>query len=132
MNRKFRIWCKDHEEWEKDSILLNRFGDVFHHSHRNGNIINIRPDSHVVQFSTGIYDIDGDEIYEGDVCEYNLKNLANEVVDSFKGVVVFHRCSFRLDGENHGNETTYLEDYLSNDIHSLLKIVGHIHEKQKK
>ena len=67
----FRVWCKDYNEWEKDYCFLSQNG-VVHQMMKNGQIKAIRPESHVVQFFTGLFDKNSLPIYEGDIVKIKI------------------------------------------------------------
>ncbi len=80
MNNKFRVWCKDKNEWEKNECLLRSDGVLLHRM-RNNQFIPLRADSHIVEMSTGLPDKNGVEIFAGDIvhCQATFDN-ANMVV----------------------------------------------------
>lgn len=73
MDVKFRVWCKDNNEWELDPIFLNSEGHALHMM-RLGTLSHMKPESHIVQFWAGIFDKNGKRIFEGDIVRmYELR-----------------------------------------------------------
>ncbi len=78
MNRKYRVWCKNNNEWERDTCYLAPDGTLYQRK-RNG-LIPCREDTHVVQFSSGLPDKNKFEIYDGDVIEYKVTDKDGELL----------------------------------------------------
>lgn len=55
MEYKFRVWCKNNREWEKDTCVLTPNGKLIHQSAK-GPLVPLRPDTHIVSMFTGLYD----------------------------------------------------------------------------
>lgn len=89
---KFRAWDKEHEEmigWEqyKDELVAKDFSD----------------DNLVIMQYTGLKDIKGVEIYEGDIVRYRLDgrgykfiNLKVKYLDQSAGFYLTESCGDRL------------------------------------
>ena len=66
---KYKLWCKDKNEWEKDSWVILPNGDLMWVEY--GNLVGgVYMKNHVLVRSTEFKDIDGKEIYEGDIIRY--------------------------------------------------------------
>lgn len=64
MNIKFRVWCINKNEWERDLILLTPNGAIC--QLKNDVYIACSPETHIVEFYTGNEDKNGKKIYDGD------------------------------------------------------------------
>ena len=66
---KYKLWCKNKNEWEKDSWVILPDGDLMWVEY--GNLVGgVYMKNHVLVRSTEFKDIDGKEIYEGDIIRY--------------------------------------------------------------
>jgi len=65
-NFKFKVWCHNKKEWEKDSCLLTEHGALLHLM-PNGSYGVLKPDSHTACFFVDNQSKNGKDIYEGDI-----------------------------------------------------------------
>ena len=66
---KYKLWCKDKNEWEKDNWVILPNGDLMWVEY--GNLVGrVYMKNHILVRSTGFKDIEGKEIYEGDIIRY--------------------------------------------------------------
>lgn len=81
---KFRVWCKEHNEWESNPTFITDNGTLFSGLVRSA--IPLRNDSHVVMQYTGLEDVNGKEICEGDILQRNDNSVT--VVEFENGMFV--------------------------------------------
>ena len=66
---KYRLWCKDKNEWEKDSWVILPNGNLMWVEY--GNLVGgVYMKNHVLVKSTEFKDMEEKEIYEGDIIRY--------------------------------------------------------------
>ncbi|RGU91718.1 hypothetical protein DWW31_14015 [Clostridium sp. AF15-17LB] len=63
----YRLWCKNKNEWEWDNSWIGINGCLMTLQH--GCPYPLNCDTHILQRSTGRYDISGREVFEGDFIE---------------------------------------------------------------
>ena len=66
MAPKFRVWCVNKNEWERDPCFLDEHG-IVHQQLIAGNLYMMDPNTHIIQFSTGMKDKNDKDIYDGDI-----------------------------------------------------------------
>ena len=129
---KFKVWCMEHNEWEKHEVLVDSHGNMVH-INING-IIPLRKHTHKLCWSTGKHDSHGIEIYGGDCVLFEDTNSSRQVVIEWSNDISFvtgtqRRCPyFGWIGMYYGetwNQGVPLAK-LINDW-STCKVVGNIH-----
>ena len=66
---KYKLWCKNKNEWEKDNWVILPNGDLMWVEY--GNLVGrVYMKNHILVKSTEFKDIEGKEIYEGDIIRY--------------------------------------------------------------
>ena len=116
---KYRLWRKDKNEWEKDDWVILPNGNLMWVEY--GNLVGgVYMKNHVLVKSTGFKDIEGKEIYEGDIIRY-----WDNFDERYKlAIIKFDKGSFIMTNDRI-NWSLYFTD--ENDE---IKIVGNIYENK--
>ena len=116
---KYRLWCKDKNEWEKDSWVILPNGNLMWVEY--GNLVGgVYMKNHVLVKSTEFKDIEEKEIYEWDIIRY-----WDGAEERYKlAVIKFYGGRFIMINDRI-NWSLYFTD--ENDE---IKIVGNIYENK--
>ena len=123
---KFRAFKFGTKEFVYGLLSTYKFGHY--------NIEGFKVETETIGQFTGLYDIDGKEIYEGDIIEfgkedtkyYNLPNVPHVLIYSEKFSGFFIRS---LDTDKE--ERDFLRDISSNIVKRYkIKVIGNIHENK--
>jgi hypothetical protein len=126
---KYRVWCLDRKDYEKEKTYITPEGRLFRKYVLDGKWRD-DTETHVVEFSTGIYDKNGKEAYYGDIVSIPTYLIDGDIPTKAHLAVLddsdFEPGAVGLSG--NPIEWTSLFDLTQIEF----EIVGNIHEKEMK
>ena len=118
---RYRVWCKNKNEWEKDEVCLSSNGYLWQ---RYGNgLVPLSPETHIIQFCTGLEDKNGVLIFEGDIVKWGHLKGSKENPIRIADVRINPDIQFNsnLGIFKYGN-------FIYSDTENHLEIIGNIHD----
>lgn len=135
--RKFRVWDKINKRMIVDNqdfmpLMITNFGVLRLSPNYEENLYEfIKPadksDWDIMEF-VGIRDDEGNDIYEGDICEleftmfYSNEQFSAEIEDKIIGIVKFYDAMFIVENIDDKSFVTF-NDIINDEIK--IKIIGH-------
>ncbi len=121
---KYRVWSRSFECFV-DNVVVFPDGKLYSTFHEEDHTFTPLGTDHscVIQQSTGKFDINGVEIFEGDIVTYNhyCSGMYNEVRDVTTSVVLSIESNLTPQSGNGYDFQDVIED---------IKVIGHIFEKK--
>lgn len=115
---RFRVWSKTHKRYFSDDFLIDSEGCLFENN--RGELENISSNDWFVEYWTGLMDIDGNEIYEGDIIQPMQFDFPPSRPEGKVSLIKLNR---------QGLFQFYLDDDIDFPLMDpCLKVVGNIHK----
>ena len=116
---KYKVWCKNKKEWERNNVALLPNGDLYDLDNRR----TLLRQTHDILFYTGIKDKENNEVYEDDIVE-GLVMVQNDLM-TVRGLIKFIHGRFVI--AEHNCSLYKFSNALGNESNEITKI-GNKHE----
>ncbi|MDT2599468.1 YopX family protein [Enterococcus hulanensis] len=123
---KFRVWCKNRNEWERDTCYIQQDGTLYQRSKGSERLIPILEKNHVVMQSTGLKDRNGVELFEGDVVR--VSNHPFQKKEDSAGIEIDGNY---LIGWSDHSLTWLAGDLLLHQLKPYIEVIGNIYEDKE-
>ena len=124
---KYRVWCKNKKEYEKDECFLTEDGRLFQLG-AYGNMPPLSLDTHIVEQCTGTSINNNELVFEGDIIERTYINpmTSKEVKTVYH--VEWTNTGFMLNDTTNKCMSVSLREFDKSIMN--YKITGNIHNKE--
>lgn len=122
---KYRAWDKEFKEMvQVNALVLDE--QVIKATYKNGNVVKEDMKNYELMQSTGFFDKNGKEIFEGDVVQFEDCYTESDFLYINKGIVEWSQGSFTVTNR----DSVEMEDLLDGEILDVT-IIGNIYENKE-
>lgn len=116
---RFRVWCKNRNEWENDYTFLNDAGSLFHQN-ESGYTLSLNEKTHIIDRCIGRKDKAGKTVYESSIFKFDGEIYRIEYVEDFLTWAIFTERDWVLfQGGNNHFKYCYSDEYSTYFLHEL-------------
>lgn len=114
---RFRVWSRVYKRYFTDDFLTDCDGNLF--ENQRGELEITSSNDWIVEYSTGLFDLNGTEIYEGDIMQFHKGHAY-----PYKAV----KFDQLYDDNADGSFLTWTADSYSVLGNTCFPVIGNIHE----
>lgn len=121
---KFRLWCKNKKEWEKDPWWIGCDNNLY--CCIAGQLRDLRKENHILMQYAGLKDKNRKEIYEGDIVNITSQYETDEPIDR-NSEVIFRDGNFTT----KFHDLSVREKIVKGEGNWLMVVIGNIYENSE-